>query len=202
MKKLAVLFPGIGYTNDKPLMYYSRRIAGEHDYEILPIAYFGFPKKVKGDRKRMEESFSIALTQAEQRLAEVDLCSYDDVLFIGKSIGTIVAAKIASESQAKEKIRLVLYTPLPDTFSFPFGKAIVFTGTDDPWVGKEKSPVYGICEEKGIPCTLISYANHSLESHDSFQDMKELYRIMRETERFIMGDRENHEGKIVLPKEK
>jgi phosphoglycolate phosphatase len=202
MKKLAVLFPGIGYTNDKPLMYYSRRIAGEHDYEILPIAYSGFPKKVKGDRKRMEESFSIALTQAEQRLAEVDLCSYDDVLFIGKSIGTIVAAKIASESQAKEKIRLVLYTPLPDTFSFPFGKAIVFTGTDDPWVGKEKSPVYGICEEKGIPCTLISYANHSLESHDSFQDMKELYRIMRETERFIMRDKENHEGKIVLPKEK
>jgi phosphoglycolate phosphatase len=183
-------------------MYYSRRIAGEHDYEILPIAYSGFPKKVKGDRKRMEESFSIALTQAEQRLAEVDLCSYDDVLFIGKSIGTIVAAKIASESQAKEKIRLVLYTPLPDTFSFPFGEAIVFTGTDDPWVGKEKSPVYGICEEKGIPCTLISYANHSLESHDSFQDMKELYRIMRETERFIMRDKENHEGKIVLPKEK
>lgn len=202
MKKLAVLFPGIGYTNDKPLMYYSRRIAGEHDYEILPIAYSGFPKKVKGDRKRMEESFSIALTQAEQRLAEVDLCSYDDVLFIGKSIGTIVAAKIASESQAKEKIRLVLYTPLPDTFSFPFGKAIVFTGTDDPWVGKEKSPVYGICVKKGIPCTLISYANHSLESHDSFQDMKELYRIMRETERFIMRDKENHEGKIVLPKEK
>lgn len=202
MKKLAVLFPGIGYTNDKPLMYYSRRIAGEHDYEILPIAYSGFPKKVKGDRKRMEESFSIALTQAEQRLAEVDLCSYDDVLFIGKSIGTIVAAKIASESQAKEKIRLVLYTPLPDTFSFPFGKAIVFTGTDDPWVGKEKSPVYGICVKKGIPCTLISYANHSLESHDSFQDMKELYRIMKETERFIMRDKENHEGKIVLPKEK
>jgi phosphoglycolate phosphatase len=202
MKKLAVLFPGIGYTNDKPLMYYSRRIAGEHDYEILPIAYSGFPKKVKGDRKRMEESFSIALTQAEQRLAEVDLCSYDDVLFIGKSIGTIVAAKIASESPAKEKIRLVLYTPLPDTFSFPFGKAIAFTGTDDPWVGKEKNPVYGICEEKGIPCTLISYANHSLESHDSFQDMKELYRIMRETERFIMRDKENHEGKIVLPKEK
>lgn len=202
MKKLAVLFPGIGYTNDKPLLYYSRRIAGEHDYEILPIAYSGFPKKVKGDRKRMEKSFSIALSQAEQRLAEVDLCSYDDVLFIGKSIGTIVAAKIASESQAKEKIRLVLYTPLPDTFSFPFGKAIVFTGTDDPWVGKEKSPVYWICEEKGIPCTLISYANHSLESHDSFQDMKELYRIMRETERFIMRDKENHEGKIVLLKEK
>ncbi|MBR3338609.1 MAG: alpha/beta hydrolase [Lachnospiraceae bacterium] len=187
MKKLAVIFPGLGDTADKPLLYYSRRIATAENYEIMTLTYSGFPKKVKGDRKRMEESFFIALKQSEKSLAEVDLCSYDDILFIGKSIGTIVAAKIASESPAKDKIRLILYTPLPDTFSFSFGEAIVFSGTDDPWVGKEKSPIYGICEDKGIPCTLISYANHSLESHDSFQDLKELYRIMKETERFIIS---------------
>ena len=133
----------------------------------------------------MEESFRIALKQSERSLSEVDLCSYDDVLFIGKSIGTIVAAKIASESMANEKIRLILYTPLEETFSFPFGKAIAFTGTDDPWVGKDKSPVPGICGDKGIPCTLISYANHSLESKDSFQDLKELYKIMKETDKFV-----------------
>ena len=28
-KKIAVFFPGIGYTNDKPLMYYSRKLAEE-----------------------------------------------------------------------------------------------------------------------------------------------------------------------------
>ena len=185
MNKLAVVFPGIGYTADKPLLYYARRIAKDHGYEVLPIAYSGFPKKIKGDRKRMEESFRIALKQSERSLSEVDLCSYDDVLFIGKSIGTIVAAKIASESVAKEKIRLILYTPLEETFSFPFGKAIAFTGTDDPWVGKDKNPVPGICENKGIPCTLISYANHSLESKDSFRDLKELYTIMKETYKFV-----------------
>ena len=190
MKKIAVIFPGIGYTADKPLLYYSRRIATMQGYEIMTLSYSGFPKKVKGDRKRMEESFRIALEQSEQSLAEVDLCSYDDVIFIGKSIGTIVAAKIASESPAKDKIRIVLYTPLPDTFSFSFGRAIAFTGTDDPWVGKEKSPIFEICENKGIPCTLIPYANHSLESVDSFQDLKELYRIMKKTDRFIKNDGE------------
>ena len=25
-QKLAVLFPGMGYTNDKPLLYYSRKM--------------------------------------------------------------------------------------------------------------------------------------------------------------------------------
>ena len=34
MGKLAVIFPGIGYTADKPLLYYSRRIAANLGYEI------------------------------------------------------------------------------------------------------------------------------------------------------------------------
>ena len=34
MPKLAVIFPGIGYTAYKPLLYYSRRIAANFGYEI------------------------------------------------------------------------------------------------------------------------------------------------------------------------
>ena len=33
MSKLAVIFPGIGYTVDKPLLHYSRRIAADLGYE-------------------------------------------------------------------------------------------------------------------------------------------------------------------------
>ena len=84
---------------------------------------------------------------------------------------------------------MILFTPLKETFAYSFGKAIVFTGTDDPWVGKEKSPVPGICEEKGIPCTIVPNANHSLESKESFADMKELYRVMEETDQFIREKR-------------
>lgn len=185
MNKLAVLFPGIGYTADKPLLYYSRRIAAAHGCDIKIMNYTGFPPKVKGDKSRMEKSFDIALSQSLDMLAGTDFAAYDDILFIGKSIGTIVATKIASESPQKDRIRLVLYTPLRETFSFSFARAIAFTGDDDPWVGKNQSPIFGICEERKIPCSLIPYANHSLESPDAFADMKELYRIMKETERFM-----------------
>ena len=230
MSKLAVFFPGIGYTADRPLLHFSRRIAAVQGYEIRIMDYKGFPSKVKGDRKRMEESFDIALGQAREMLSGVDLEEYEDILFIGKSIGTIVAAKIASESPAKERIRMILYTPLDDTFTFistpadgnsaslnkspdgriasldkspdgkiasfdkspdgriaSFGKAIAFTGDDDPWVGREKSRISALCQARGIPCTVIPQANHSLESGDVFSDLKELYRIMEETERFIVG---------------
>ena len=35
--KIAVFFPGIGYNNDKPLLYFSRKIALEHGYEVITI---------------------------------------------------------------------------------------------------------------------------------------------------------------------
>ena len=61
MKKLAVFFPGIGYTVDKPLMHYSRKLAADAGFEVLLLPYAGFPPKIKGDRGKMEESYQIAL---------------------------------------------------------------------------------------------------------------------------------------------
>lgn len=37
--KLAVFFPGIGYHSDKPLLYYSSKIAQELGYDIIQVAY-------------------------------------------------------------------------------------------------------------------------------------------------------------------
>ena len=187
MKKLAVFFPGIGYTVDKPLLHYSRRLAAERGYEIKLLPYGGFPHGVKGDREKMAECYRLALAQSEQMLAGVDWTGYDDILFVGKSIGTILAARFAAKSPAQDRIRLVLYTPLEDTFVYPFGRAIVFTGSADPWVGGEKSCIPALCREREIPCFTIPGANHSLETARPVEDIDALHKIMRETERFLRG---------------
>ena len=184
-KKLAVFFPGIGYTADKPLLHYCRKLAVENGYEILIISYSGFPEKIQGDRAKMTESFRIALSQAEEMLSKTDLTRYEDIIFVGKSIGTIVAAKIASESSTKKQIRFVLYTPLDDTFAFPLGESIAFTGSDDPWVGREKSRIPEICKEKNIPCHIIEEGNHSLECGDTMKDIENIRFVMGETAGFI-----------------
>ena len=185
MRKLAVIFPGIGYTADKPLLYYSRKIAAKYDYDIMIMEYAGVPSRVKGDKKRMKEFFESAFEQSMKALSGVDMAACSDVLFVGKSIGTVIAAKIAAESPVQDRIRLILYTPLEDTFSYPIKEAIAFTGGDDPWVGREKSRISALCKERGIPCTVIPRTNHSLESGDVFSDLKELYSIMEKTERFV-----------------
>ena len=40
-KKLAVFFPGTGYHTDKPLFYYSRKIAITQGFETLCIGLWG-----------------------------------------------------------------------------------------------------------------------------------------------------------------
>ena len=82
MSRLAVIFPGIGYTADKPLLHYSRRIAERAGYEIKILPYGGFPKKVRGDREKMRKCFELALEQSEKLLAGINLDSYSDILFI------------------------------------------------------------------------------------------------------------------------
>lgn len=183
MKRLAVFFPGIGYTVDKPLLHYSRRLAEQHGFAVQLLPYGGFPKKVKGDRDKLLEACDLAQRQAEEMLSAVDWESCDELLFVGKSIGTIVAAKIAAASAARARIRLVLYTPLEETFRYPLQKALVFTGSADPWVAPGRIPA--LCGEAGLPCRVIPNANHSLETADPLADLQSLQSILAETDRFL-----------------
>ena len=64
--KLAVVFPGIGYHADKPLLYYSKKLAAQAGWQVVEVAYGAFPDRVKGDRAKMEKSFRIAMEGAEK----------------------------------------------------------------------------------------------------------------------------------------
>ena len=83
--KLAVLFPGIGYTCDKPLLYYSAKLAASNGYRVVPVRYSGFPKKIVGDAGRMKESLDIACSQAESLLKEVKWESFEKIVFLLKN---------------------------------------------------------------------------------------------------------------------
>ena len=63
-KKIAVFFPGIGYTCDKPLLYYGAKLAAEKGYEIARVPYGNFPPNVKGDAEKMYQCFVSAREQS------------------------------------------------------------------------------------------------------------------------------------------
>ena len=53
-KRLAVIFPGIGYHCDKPILYYSRKLAKEQEYkEIISLEYSYTEKNIRGNEKQL-----------------------------------------------------------------------------------------------------------------------------------------------------
>ena len=194
MSKIAVLFPGIGYTCDKPLLYYSAKLAAEKGFEVVRVPYGNFPSNVKGNAEKMYQSFVSAREQSEDILKDVDWSSYEEIVFFSKSVGTVVALSYASEHGIDA--RQVLYTPLKETFKFPVAaagaadasdagksRAIAFHGTGDPWAVTEE--IVRICEEKGVPLYLTKDANHSLECGKAIKDIKTIRKVMRTVKEFL-----------------
>ena len=179
--KLAVIFPGIGYTADKPLLYYTGRLARKHGYQIQTVSYCSLPENVKGDPEKMKQAFDLALEQAEQALSQIDWNSYGSILFISKSIGTAISSAYASRHDLA--VKNILFTPLAETFSFPLAGSIAFHGTADPWA--ETETIQKLAEQKEVPLFLTKNGNHSLETGDVLRDIVILKTTMERVERFI-----------------
>lgn len=180
-KKIAVLFPGIGYTCDKPLLYYAGKIALANGYEIIKVEYSDFPSGIKRNEEKMEEAFQCGLRQAEDILSQICWEEYEDILFISKSIGTVISAAFAREHQLK--VKNILFTPLRQTFLFADKESIVFHGTADPWA--DTTDITEGCKKLNLPFVLTEKGNHSLETGEILKDLENLEKVMTRVNEFI-----------------
>ena len=181
MKRIAILFPGIGYTVDKPLLYYSSKLFRTSGWDVTPVSYSGFPDGVKGNSAKMEQAARMALDQAEEMLDHVEWTEYKEVLLVSKSIGTVVAAAYAQRSGLK--CRNIMFTPVEGTFGFHVENAIAFHGTADPWA--ETGIIRECCEKQSIPLYITENANHSLETGEILADIRNLENVMRIVKEYV-----------------
>ena len=149
--KLVVCFPGIGYHCDKPLLYYSRKLAACAGYDHTLLLQYTYHKDgLRGNPAALREAFDTLYAQAEAQLSAVDWPQYDDVLFLSKSIGTAVSAAFAQRHGIP--CRQILYTPLSLTFALAPQNALAFLGTADPW--SDASSVAAAARANGTPLCL------------------------------------------------
>lgn len=183
MNKIAIFFPGIGYHCDKPLLYYGRDIAYEQGYETCRNVQYSYSaQNIRGNQEKMQEAFESLYTQAEQYLADLSWDSYEDILVVSKSIGTIIAAAYAKKHNLSN-VRHVLYTPLVQTFDFKPQNAIAFIGTADAW--SDAGEIVRLANEEKIPIQVYEGCNHSLEGEDTMKDLEILADVMRKTKEFL-----------------
>ncbi len=182
-RKLTVLFPGIGYHCDKPLLYYSRKMARKYEHDVVEIRYEfdGEIPGIKNNPDKMLEAIADFTEQAKKQLADVAFEDYDSVIFVGKSIGTAIAARIAREEDIA--IGQLVYTPVPDTLkNLPREKVVVFHGLSDPWC--ENDIVDEARKATGFELHLVEGANHSLETGDPLEDLRIVRDVMEIAEKF------------------
>ena len=185
MKKIAVYFPGIGYHCDKPLLYYSRNAACELGYENYKnVTYTYKAGNIRGNEEKMKEAYETLFLQAETELADFVWSDYDDVLFVSKSIGTIIATSYA-EKYGLKHTKHILYTPLAQTYLFAPIHAIGFIGTADPW--SDTAEIIRLSKANQIPLTVYKGCNHSLECKDTLKNLENLKDIMQRTVNFCKG---------------
>lgn len=181
-KRLAVIFPGIGYHCDKPLLYYSRKLAKEQEYkEIISLEYSYTGKNIRGNEKKMQEVFDVLYQQAEKLLEIIDFSKYDDILFISKSVGTVISSAYAKKH--KIQCKQILYTPLEQTYKFEHPDAIAFLGTSDLWSNTANVKI--LSNEQNVPIYMYKKADHSLETGDIIKDIEILEDVMKRTKKYL-----------------
>lgn len=195
--KICVLFPGIGYTTEMPLMYYPGKMTLGLGYELVRLKYHDLPSGVKGNKEKMKMAFDIAFEQSVEQLKDVEWNKYEEILFIGKSIGTAIAAKCGQELGLNEVldesitlnrvIKYVYLTPLEETYLFTkSASGIAFHGNSDPWA--ETEVITKKSAENDIPLFIYENANHSLETGDILIDIESARDVMDKILNFINGD--------------
>lgn len=183
-RKLAIVFPGIGYHSDKPLLYYSKKLAKNKDYEIAEVTY-KFTEDfatIKGDATKMQEAFDEAFMQVDEQLKDIVFTNYDRVVFIGKSIGTALAARYNMTYELDAD--MIVFTPIEHTFAYINNcEGMVFHGSADPLCDTDMCTQ--LCEELSLTYAVIPEANHSLETGDVATDIANLGRVMHAVDGII-----------------
>ena len=181
MKKIAVFFPGVGYTCEKPLLYYTASMANDYGYEIVTLDYGQDIHSTRGrSQQELEQITKLALKRIIPRILELNLNNYDDVVFVSKSIGTTIALEVEIGLKPVKPIRHFLLTPLETTFHYiQKANGVFFSGTADPYTPTDVIRTAGrkyASKNGGI----FEKCNHSLEiAGDTMGNLERLEQIMK-----------------------
>ncbi|MFL0270090.1 alpha/beta hydrolase [Candidatus Clostridium radicumherbarum] len=158
---LVVLFPGSGYICDKPLLYYARKATLLYGCDVLSLEYGYF-------RSNEEPSLDFKDRIVKESYEAVELClskSYENIYFISKSLGTVVAGEV-SELIGYEKVKNLFLTPTKDTVKHILkSRCSIVVGTKDKFFTKGDIETV---TNSSVSVHIIENAVHSLEVDDDY----------------------------------
>ena len=132
MATLKVFFPGRRYSSDRSFLYFlDRYIDGESVYLDYDV------KRYTKDVLPLEENIDEAYMFSFEKLKDFDFSKYTEIIFIAKSIGTVVAGKIR-EILKVNNARVIMLTPLNETIPYLRQTDFILTSFADTYIDANK----------------------------------------------------------------
>lgn len=156
--KLVVLFPGKNYPCDKPSLHYAGISAIQSGFDLLVLEYGYQAARTDLDIKDLPR----VIEESEKSINRI-VNNYERVVFISKSLGTIVAGEI--HRRIGIPIKHIYLTPIKDTVEYINStEGITIYGTKDDFFNNEMAEKIIISNNRRI--VKIPNANHSLETNN------------------------------------
>ena len=168
---IAVCFPGTGFTCKEALF---ERLASDYSargYDTLRLDFSHIPFR---EIESLEEAVAVAQRAVKRQLSHITFEEYEDVVFVSKSLGTILAAQYEQDYALLP--RHLFLTPLNKTLMLirPESRVIAMVlGTQDRFLTGRA--LMSFCEPREMTCCLIEGVNHSLKDD---QDAERTARII------------------------
>lgn len=176
-RKLAVFFPGRKYSVDCPLLYFADFACSLKGYEraFLHYAKHREDKGVTTIQEDIENAKAYVMATIQAR----EVNEYDEVIFISKSIGTVLAGYVR-EALGIKNVKNIYLTPLEETLPYiKSGESIVIAGTKDGFLDKDK--LKSFCYKQDIRLYQFMNLGHSMET----DNVEESLNIINEVNRIV-----------------
>ncbi len=175
-RKLCVVFPGRRYSCDRSLLYYPAAYLQRLGFEMIYLHYDAY-RETK-DMIPLPENFEAAYKETEEVLKEIVFSKYDEIIFLSKSLGTIVAGQYG-DNHPIENLTHIYFTPVDRTLPYIKDKDLIFAASKDSYM-------------EDVSVKLSQYPNahilpvhsHSMEDRD---DELHSLKIVEEVMRILQG---------------
>ncbi|KRD91449.1 hypothetical protein ASE51_12960 [Bacillus sp. Root147] len=184
--RICFMFSGLGYTYEKPLLYYVTMLMIKHGIDVVQIHYT-YSKELM--TKSTDEIADVMMKDVDLVLQDVlSHNDYKNIIFAGKSLGTIPLIQRVMKDEVYKDAVMLLLTPfltrseLFESLLESTHKGLLVIGTRDHYYTEE---VYQL-KTNTMNIRVIENADHSLDVLYSPSDsLKALQTVLNSIERLL-----------------
>jgi len=169
--KLVVLFPGKNYPCDKPVLHFAGASAIQSGYDFMVLEYGYQAARTDLDIDDLQR----VIEECHESVQRI-ISQYKEIVFISKSLGTIVAGEV--HEKLGIPIKHLFLTPIKDTIPYINRfKGVVVYGSKDEVFNHELANQIKL--DMATEVIEIPNANHSLETNHAPESIEILSKLVR-----------------------